>query len=147
MEATITMIAQTRRDQLRIIIADDEIDAATLLKRLLEVRGFQIVGIAHDGGAALTAILTQTPHVAILDLGMPVMGGLDVARQVRKELRPGPHLVALTGWGTTKDRIATSEAGFDAHLTKPVKWNDLETLLVSYLTAFGESDTVRAETT
>jgi DNA-binding response OmpR family regulator len=137
------MIAETR-DQLRIVIADDETDAAAMLKRLLEVRGFQIVGVAHDGEAALASILREKPHVGILDLGMPVLDGLAVARQVRKQLQPGPHLLAVTGWGTKQDRIATREAGFDAHLTKPVKWNELEALLVSFLTDFGAADTERA---
>jgi CheY-like chemotaxis protein len=77
--------------------------------------------MAHDGVEALAIAKTFKPHVVLLDLGMPKMDGYETARQMRRQ--PGGkrvRLVALTGWGQHQDRQRTTEAGFDAHLVKPV---------------------------
>jgi CheY-like chemotaxis protein len=120
---------------LRIAVADDQLDAAQLIARLLLVGGYRVVAIAHDGQEALDAIRMQTPDVAILDIGMPKLTGYEVAKQVRHELKPSPYLVAVTGWGTEQNRADAFAAGFDAHLTKPAPWADLEALLRSYAEA------------
>jgi CheY-like chemotaxis protein len=73
--------------------------------------------------------LESKPDVAIVDIGLPVLDGYEVARQVRAALGAKIQLVALTGYGQPDDRHRTSEAGFNAHLTKPVDLHDLETAL------------------
>jgi CheY-like chemotaxis protein len=91
---------------------------------------------AHDGEEALETAATFGPDVMLLDIGLPKMNGYDVARRIREE-SPGRSmiLVALTGWGQDRDRKKSSEAGFDAHLVKPVDhialMKLLETLAVS----------------
>ena len=114
----------------RILIADDHHDAAEMMAMLLGFRGHD-VRIAHDGVEALAIAKTFNPQVALLDLGMPKMDGYETARQMRS--RPGGEhvrIVALSGWGRLQDRQRTTEAGFDAHLVKPVTEFDLFHALV-----------------
>jgi len=104
----------------RILIVDDNRDAADSLGTLLQMLGAE-VRVVHDGNAALDAFGSFRPRVTLLDLGMPGMDGYEVARRIRA--RPdarGATLIALTGWGQERDRHRTAEAGFDGHLTKPV---------------------------
>ena len=114
---------------LRIVIADDNVDAAEILSLLLQVSG-HIVDIAHDGHAALKLVHALRPDVVFLDIGMPGMNGYEVA----KVLRMMPDLaditlVALTGWGSEQDRALSREAGFNDHLIKPVDMTVIERLL------------------
>ena len=105
----------------RVLIADDNRDAADSLAMMLRLEGHDVV-VAHDGNAALSLFDGRMPDVALLDIGMPHMNGYEVARQIRA--RPGGEhvlLVAVTGWGQEKDRRQSREAGFDHHLTKPVE--------------------------
>lgn len=114
---------------LRVLIVDDNSDAATSLGILLELSG-ATVRVVHDGPAALDILESFGPHVALLDLGMPEMDGCEVARRIRSDPRFGRMpLIAQTGWGNEECRRLTTEAGFDHHLVKPV---DL-TLLVQLL--------------
>jgi PAS domain S-box-containing protein len=118
--------AATRR---RIVVADDNVDAAESLALLLRLDGHD-VRVAHDGAAALAAVEADPPDLVILDIGMPVMNGYDVARRLRQ--RPGLDrlmLVAMTGWGQAEDRRRSHEAGFDHHLIKPVEPEALRRLL------------------
>lgn len=116
----------------RIVVADDNRDAALTLSRWLQATGHS-VQVAHDGPSALAQILNACPDVAILDLGMPGMTGLDVARAVRGSAHGhGIRLIALTGWGQEADRRRTHDAGFDAHLTKPVDLDELERMLAKH---------------
>ncbi len=103
----------------RILVADDNRDAAEALSLQLQLAGHD-VRTAHDGIEALTVAKTFDPEIVLLDIGMPKMDGYEVARQLR--LRPGSRvtLIALTGWGQQQDRDRTADAGFDAHLVKPV---------------------------
>jgi two-component system CheB/CheR fusion protein len=104
----------------RIVVADDNRDAAESLARMLELDGNE-VHIAHDGMEALRLTELLRPDVVILDIGMPRMNGYDVALRIRQQpWSPGILLVALTGWGQEEDRRRAREAGFDRHLTKPV---------------------------
>jgi signal transduction histidine kinase len=114
----------------RILVVDDNRDAADTLSRLLQQVG-ATVRVAYSGYDALALLDGFAPEVVVLDLGMPGMSGLDVARQVRK--RPGtpPVLVALTGWGQSADRELTRVAGFSHHLTKPVDFAEMQSLLAS----------------
>jgi CheY-like chemotaxis protein len=112
---------------LRIVIADDNVDAALTLAALLGLQG-HAVRTAHDGMQALDEVMRFEPHVVILDIGMPGMNGYDVAALVR-ERNPGVLLIALTGWGQDEDRHRSKAAGFDHHLVKPVDFTVLAELL------------------
>jgi len=113
----------------RILVVDDNVDAAMSLAIILEMAGHE-VHTAHDGLEAVDAAGEFRPDVALLDIGLPGLSGLDVARHIRQEPWGAEvSLVALTGWGQDEDRRNTQEAGFDAHLVKPVEHSDLMTLL------------------
>jgi CheY-like chemotaxis protein len=114
---------------LRVLVADDNKDAADSLERILSFYGYE-VKVAYDGASAMEAGRAFTPHFAILDIGMPGANGYDVAREMRARLGRDVTLVALTGWGQEADRRRSMEAGFDYHLTKPVDPQDLNDLLV-----------------
>jgi len=102
----------------RVLVADDNRDAADTLCRILALYGFE-VRTAYDGGAALELSESFHPHVAVLDIGMPVRDGYQVARELRARRGTGLRLIALTGWGAEADVQRAREAGFDHHLTKP----------------------------
>ncbi|TAK82524.1 MAG: response regulator [Betaproteobacteria bacterium] len=104
---------------MRVLVADDNRDAADSLQRILALYGYD-VQVAYDGAEALAASETFRPHVAVLDIGMPGQSGYDVARALRDKLGSGVKLIALTGWGQEGDRRRAMEAGFDFHLTKPI---------------------------
>jgi signal transduction histidine kinase len=109
----------------RILIVDDNADSAGSLALLLRHAGHQ-VETAHDGLAALTAAKAQSPEVVLLDIALPRLNGLEVARRLRGELGLSQALlVATTGYGQMEDQLRSREAGFNAHLVKPV---DLEAL-------------------
>ncbi|HST00373.1 MAG TPA: ATP-binding protein, partial [Usitatibacter sp.] len=113
----------------RVLVVDDNKDAADSLGMLLEFLGAE-VRVVHDGFAALDALESFQPAVVLLDLGMPGMNGLEVARRMREDPRvKGATLVALTGWGQREDRRRTSEAGFDYHLVKPADLGTLQSIL------------------
>jgi signal transduction histidine kinase len=114
---------------LRIVVADDNADAAESLAALLRAVGHE-VRVAYDGQQAVAATESFQPSVALLDIGMPRMNGYDAARRIR-ELPGGKKmlLVAITGWGQQDDRRRAFEAGFDSHLTKPAQLEDLELLI------------------
>jgi PAS domain S-box-containing protein len=113
----------------RILVADDNVDAADSLALILEMAGHD-VRVAHDGRAALSVAQSFRPDTVLLDIGMPRMNGYEVARALRKEPW-GSHitLIALTGWGQEGDRLKAMDAGFDRHLTKPVDPDTLELLI------------------
>ena len=101
---------------LRIAIVDDDTDSADLLKLLLDHSGHQ-VQVFHDGLAGLAAIAVGHPHVAIIDIGLPGMDGIQIARRLREQIaREDLLLVALSGFGSADDRQRSIEAGFDAQV-------------------------------
>lgn len=113
----------------RLLVVDDNTDAAESLALLLRLKGHQ-VRVAHNGLSALDIVSNYRPQIVLLDIGMPGMDGYEVARRIRKQ--PGLEsvvLAALTGWGQQEDRRRSADAGFDHHLVKPVDPNDLMTLL------------------
>ncbi len=117
----------------RILIADDNRDAADSLGILLELAGHD-VKVTHSGNAALASGESYGPDVVILDIGMPDMSGYDVARAARKESwGKSGFFIALTGWGQTADKERATAAGFDRHLTKPIDADVLNALLDSIL--------------
>jgi CheY-like chemotaxis protein len=129
-----------KRSSLRIVIADDNQDAALTLSMLLDRLGFEVAATAFDGESALSCIRNEHPQVAILDIALPEMDGCEVARAVREEMQPPPRLIAVTGLGGTCDREDALEAGFDAYFVKPVQRTELESILLALLEATGEND-------
>jgi CheY-like chemotaxis protein len=113
----------------RILVVDDNRDAADSLAMLLRFMGAEVL-TAYDGPSALEVVRVHRPAVVFLDLGMPGMDGYAVAAQVRREPQyQDVTLIALTGWGQEEDRRRSREAGFDDHLTKPPDIGALEQLL------------------
>jgi PAS domain S-box-containing protein len=113
----------------RILVVDDNLDAAESLAVLLRLEGHE-VRVAPDGSGALAAAQAEPPEMVVLDLGLPGMDGFEVARRLRGQ--PGSDdvlLVALTGWAQEEDRRRCHEAGFDGHLPKPVEWDALRQFL------------------
>lgn len=113
---------------LRVLVADDNRDAADSMQRILALFGHE-VQVAYDGSTALRLGEQFRPRVALLDIGMPGTNGYEVARALRRSQGPRVTLVAVTGWGQEADRRRSSEAGFDHHLTKPVDPGTLNHLL------------------
>jgi CheY-like chemotaxis protein/anti-sigma regulatory factor (Ser/Thr protein kinase) len=104
----------------RVLVVDDMIDAAESLAHMLELQGHE-VRVAYDGVAALDAADRFRPEIVFLDIGLPRVNGLEVARRLRARFGPQAMLiVATTGFGTQNDRRETTEAGFDHHLVKPI---------------------------
>lgn len=114
----------------RILVVDDNRDAVESLSLLLKLAG-QTVASAHDGREAIAQFSAFDPDVVVLDIGLPVLNGYEVARQIRAMATRRVLLVALTGWGQDDDRRRTAEAGFDYHLVKPVEFESLKSLLAS----------------
>jgi signal transduction histidine kinase len=113
---------------LRVLVVDDNKDAASSLAMLLQLKGHQ-VALAHDGPAALDAARAQRPEVVILDIALPGMDGYEVARRLRDEEGTRQALlVAMTGYGQEDDRSRSRQAGFNHHLVKPVDFTDLQKL-------------------
>jgi K+-sensing histidine kinase KdpD len=123
-ESTEAVAASARR----IMIVDDNIDAAESLAEFLEISGNQI-RTAHTGPEAIALALEFRPEVVFLDIGLPGISGYEVANQLRRQMKVPTILVAVTGWGTAEDKSRASAAGFDFHLTKPVDLHSIETLL------------------
>jgi PAS domain S-box-containing protein len=113
----------------RILLADDNRDAAESLAIILRLEGHE-VELAHDGSAALRAFSERRPDVALLDIGMPKVDGYEVARQIRAApAGRGVTLIAITGWAQDSDKARSRAAGFDHHLTKPIEPDALIGLL------------------
>jgi CheY-like chemotaxis protein len=104
---------------LRILVVDDNADAADSLAMLLQLAEHETV-TAYSGPEAIEAARREKPNAVFLDIGLPGMSGYDVARAMRADpALAGVALVALTGWGSDNDQQRATEAGFDYHLTKP----------------------------
>jgi CheY-like chemotaxis protein len=115
----------------KIVVADDNRDAAVSLTKLLEVMGNE-VRTAGDGEEAVVVAEAFRPDAVLLDIGMPRLNGYEAARRIREQ--PWGRdmvLVALTGWGQEEDKQRSREAGFDAHMTKPVDPQTLQQFLGS----------------
>jgi signal transduction histidine kinase len=114
----------------RLLLVDDNADAARVLAELLREHGFD-VAVAHDAPAALVLADEFLPSIALLDIGLPVMDGYELARHLRARLPTPPRLVAVTGYGDEADSARSRDAGFEVHLGKPVDLEKLVTLLGS----------------
>jgi len=115
----------------RVLVVDDNIDAATTLQLLLKSLGHETC-VVYDGLQAIRMAVEFRPDIVLLDIGMPGLDGYEVARRLRVLKRERPlRIVAITGWGQEADRARSREAGFDLHLVKPVDPNTLTNVLAS----------------
>lgn len=113
----------------RVLVVDDNTDAAQSLAMLLRCQGHEAT-VAYEGQTALDVAATRKPEVILLDIGLPDMDGFEVCRRLRQQAGlEQAMLVALTGYGQDEDRRRSQEAGFHAHLVKPVEMDQLEALL------------------
>ncbi len=116
----------------RVLIVDDNCDAAEMISDLLAVAGHE-VRVANDPSQALSLADAFRPHIAILDIGLPVMDGYMLGAELRARLGDaGPILIALSGYGHAKDKRRSEEAGFAFHLVKPVDVETLEQIIDSF---------------
>ena len=122
-------MSEAPADAQRILVVDDNRDATETLAALLQLSGHE-TATAYDGKSAIEIAESFRPDVLLLDIGMPELNGYEVARRVRAlPWGADTTLVALTGWGQEDDRRRSQEAGFDAHLVKPVDHAQLMELL------------------
>ena len=113
----------------RVLIVDDNVDAAEMLATLLELSGHD-VRTAFDGPTGLQSALDHPPNVILLDIGLPGLTGIEVAERIRcQPALERTVLVAMTGYGQESDRKRSRDAGFDHHLTKPADFAEIEKIL------------------
>jgi CheY-like chemotaxis protein len=130
-ESTETGNADAASAARRILVVDDNIDAADALGALLGIWGHE-VEIAHNGISALTVARRFDPELIFLDIGLPEMNGYEVARRLRQEAGLArTKFIALSGYGTERDRRRSKEAGFELHLIKPVDPRSLPAVIAS----------------
>jgi CheY-like chemotaxis protein/two-component sensor histidine kinase len=111
---------QDAASALRLLVVDDNRDAAELLTELLDAKGY-VTRVVFDGLAGLEAARAFQPHIALLDVGLPVMDGYELASRLRQDpALPGLKLVAITGYGQDSDARRAHAAGFDVHMVKPI---------------------------
>jgi CheY-like chemotaxis protein len=111
-----------------VLVVDDNEDVRTSLCRLLELYGYHVAS-ASDGPSALHVAGQVDPQVVLVDIGLPGMDGYELGRRLRQTLPAGVKLLAVTGYGQPSDRARSRDAGFDAHLVKPVQVSALSPFL------------------
>jgi len=120
---------ETRAESLRILIADDNADAANTLATYLRLSGHRPV-VVFDGGEALQLAAAEPPDVMLVDLTMPTLNGFDVARNIRAQpWGNSVRLIAVSGWLSPDDIARATQAGFDAHVSKPINMDTLPGML------------------
>lgn len=121
-------VAQPRR----VLLVDDSVDAAEAMSMLLETLGHE-VRTMNDGPSALAMVDAFAPEVVILDIGLPGMSGLELAREMRaRDVTKTALMIALTGYGGDADRQKSRDAGFDHHLVKPVSFTAIEDVIAAW---------------
>lgn len=116
-------------NSLRIMVVDDNVDAATMLAKLLEASGHQVM-IEHASCRALERARKETPQVCLLDIGLPEIDGNELAQRLRTQPETAHSLlIAVTGYSQERDRKLTLAAGFDYHLVKPVDTKKLAAII------------------
>ena len=116
---------------IKILVVDDNRDAATSLAMMLKLMGND-TRTAHDGLEALDIAAVYHPDLILLDIGMPRLNGYETAKRIREQAwGQSVRLVALTGWGQDNDRRKSEEVGFDSHMVKPIAPESLKQLLAS----------------
>ncbi len=123
--------AKQRAQTSRVLVVDDNMDAADMLSMTLQIFGHEVQA-TYSGQTALDAAVEYQPHIVLLDIGMPVMDGYQVARHLRQQPQTkNVWLIATTGYGQDSDRQRSQEAGFDHHLVKPIDPQKLQDLLAT----------------
>jgi len=131
MESTEPVEAQAPSSPRRVLVVDDNVDAADSLRLVLDLQGHE-TEVAYDPASALVAVERFAPDCVLLDIGLPEIDGYETARRIRA--LPGGdrvRLIAVTGWGQQEDKQRARAAGFDAHLTKPVESSAVSALLTN----------------
>jgi CheY-like chemotaxis protein len=123
------MIEHPSRHRTLLVIEDND-DARAAMTALLELEGYLVAGAA-DGQEGIDVARAKGPDIALIDIGLPGIDGYEVARRIRTLLGSSIFLVALTGYGEPEDRRRATEAGFDAHVVKPVDPAELTAILSS----------------
>ncbi len=113
---------------LRVLVVDDNVDAVRTAEALLTNEG-HVVAIAFSGKQAYHTVGSFLPDVVITDLGMPNMDGLELCRMVRAKHGPQIRMIAVTGWDALEDIEKCKQAGFDAHVVKPLNWSQVHAIL------------------
>ncbi len=122
---------EPERLPLRVLLVDDNVDAAEMLGMVLLAAGYEVL-TTHDGPSTLVAVLDYCPDVVLLDIGLPGMSGYEVAEKLRQQVGfQNMVLVAMTGYGQASDRLRSQEAGFDHHLVKPPDFIKLKQILTA----------------
>lgn len=111
------------RRRLRVLVIEDHVDGRETLRSLLQLLGHQ-VEVADNGLQGVATALAWRPDIALVDIGLPGLDGFEVARRLRTALGHRVRLVAQTGYGQPGDRERALAAGFDAHLVKPIDWQE-----------------------
>ena len=119
---------------MRVLVVDDNVDAAEMFADYVESLGYDVRKV-HDGPSAIRVAADFAPSIALLDIGLPVMDGYELATRLRDAVSGPLKLIAVTGYGQDADRQRASQAGFDAHLVKPVDLDALADLLVELAAA------------
>jgi two-component system, sensor histidine kinase len=115
----------------RVLIVEDNQDAGEMYRMLIELYGHEVL-LAENGARGLEMLKSARPDVALVDIGLPVMDGYELARRFRAEPdAKRVYLVALTGYGSSSDVDRSRQAGFDLHMLKPVDPQELKSLLDS----------------
>jgi CheY-like chemotaxis protein len=124
-------VAHEAASKRRVLVVDDNADAANTLAMLLSLDGHEVQAV-YSARTAFDAVQAFEPDVVLLDIGLPEMDGYEVARRLREQPAfAGLRLVALTGYGQTEDKQRTRAAGFDDHLVKPVEMKALQAALAT----------------
>jgi CheY-like chemotaxis protein len=115
---------------LRVLVVDDYSDSAESLAMLLRLHGF-VVDVAKNGASGLEAVETNWPDAVLLDIGLPVMDGFEVAKQIQLKSfgKPKPLLIAVTGHGDERIKLRCLAEGFDRHLLKPINPSEMLEIL------------------
>ena len=113
------MAATRPLDRCRVVVIDDNRDAAETMSLVLDVAGYAVRS-EHDGLHGLATIYEYLPHVAVVDIGLPRLSGWDVAVRAREAFGPHIYLVAVSGWCQPEDVRRSTDSGFDRHFAKPV---------------------------
>ncbi len=129
--------SQSVAKQQRILVVDDNTDAAEMLETLLSFEGHKL-RTAFDGETGIQVAAEFHPHICLLDIGLPEMNGYELAVRLR-ELLPQALLISVSGWGREEDRRRSREAGFDFHLVKPVEFDELLKLIQQKTTHVAQS--------
>lgn len=125
---SVTRVTPLQRSERTLLIVDDNEDALLALAEYLGLIGYHIL-TATTPEAALQHVAQSQPEVVILDIGLPGMSGYELAQEIQLRTRVKPYLIALTGYGQESDKLKSRQYGFDAHLTKPISFDLLNTAL------------------